>query len=51
MEDRYLTIRKIIDDWFALKLKLNVTDIMPHMIFLYEENNRLKELIKKNKDV
>lgn len=50
MEDRYLIIRKIIDDWFALKLKLNVSDIMPHIVFLYEENRRLKELIKMEKE-
>lgn len=46
MKDRYLTIKKIIDDWFSLKLKLSVADIMPHMVFLYEENKRLKKEIK-----
>lgn len=50
MEDRYLMIKKIIDDWFSLKLKLSVADIMPHIVFLYEENKRLKRMIKNNKE-
>lgn len=41
--DRYQIIKEIIDDWFSYKLKLQVIDIMPHLIFLYEENRRLKE--------
>lgn len=49
MEDRYFTIKKIIEDWFSFKLKLNTTDIMPHFIFLYEENIRLKKAIETNK--
>lgn len=41
--DRYQVIKEIIDDWFSYNLKLQVIDIMPHLIFLYEENLRLKE--------
>ena len=41
--DRYQVIKEIIDDWFSYNLKLQVIDIMPHLIFLYEENQRLKE--------
>lgn len=41
--DRYEIIKNIIDDWFSLELKLEVLDIMPHLVFLYEENLKLKE--------
>ena len=41
-------IKSIIDDWFSLKLNLEVLDIMPHLVFLYEENLKLKE---KNKNI
>ena len=41
--DRYEIIKKIIDDWFSFKLNLDVIDLMPHLIFLYEENIKLKE--------
>ena len=44
--DRYEIIKNIIDDWFSLELKLEVLDIMPHLVFLYEENLKLKEKIK-----
>lgn len=49
MKERYLVIKKIIDDWFELKLKLSVSDIMPHMVFLYEENKRLRDILEKEK--
>lgn len=41
--DRYKIVKKIIDDWFSFKLNLDVVDIMPHLVFLYEENMKLKE--------
>lgn len=45
--DRYQTIKKIIEDWFSFSLELEVIDIMPHLIFLYEENMKLKKQSKK----
>lgn len=43
MDERYDKIEKIIEQWFSFDLKLDVTDIMPELIFLYERNKELKE--------
>ncbi len=43
--DRYEIIQDIIEKWFSFELELCLTDIMPHLIFLFEENKQLKEMI------
>lgn len=43
MDKRYDKIEKIIEQWFSFDLKLDVADIMPELIFLYEQNKELKE--------
>lgn len=43
MDERYDKIEKIIEQWFSFDLKLDVADIMPELIFLYERNKELKE--------
>jgi len=41
MDKRFYQIEKIIDDWYSFNLKLSVSDIMPHLIFLMEEYRKL----------
>lgn len=41
MESEIDTIRKIINDWFSFKLYLSVADIMPYLVYLVEEHDRL----------
>ncbi len=52
MNERYKKIEKMIEDWFSLKLRLGVNDIMPEVVFLYEQNkeltNQISELTKEN---
>ena len=50
MVDRYKEIKRIIDDWFSLRLKLNIADVMPYLVFLYEENIKLAELINREQN-
>lgn len=43
MLERYKRIERMIEQWFSFDLELGVNDIMPEVVFLYEQN---QELIK-----
>ncbi len=54
MDNRYERIERIIEQWFSFELSLGVNDIMPEVVFLYEQNKELKKEIldiKRNNDV
>ncbi|MEE0674843.1 MAG: hypothetical protein U0L58_04940 [Ruminococcus sp.] len=45
MIERYYKIEKIIRDWFSFKCDLGINDIMPEVVFLFEQNKELRKRI------
>lgn len=46
MDNTIEEIRTIINNWFQLDLKPSIEDILPYLVFLLEEYDRLTEKLK-----
>lgn len=46
MDNTIEEIRAIINNWFQLDLKPSVEDILPYLVFLLEEYDKLSEKLE-----